>query len=101
MIQCQQSHGDTVKAVSRQRLIGNPVELGVAGKPVQAGTAGRQSASDGHTQHNVPLVLYTRVPGGVPIGTAGLQLVAKGRLVHEDIHQNSDDDGNENAAVDL
>ena len=35
------------------------------------------------------------------VGAAGLQLIAQGGLVHQDVHGDGDDDGNENAAVDL
>lgn len=47
------------------------------------------------------LVGNAGVPGRVAVGAAGLELVAQGGLVHKDIDQNCDTDGNQDAAIDL
>ena len=101
VVQGQQGHGNAVEAHGRQGLIGGPIELRVAGEPVQGRAGPGQSTGDGHGQHDVALVPDTGIAGGVTVGAAGLQLIAQGGLVHQDVHGDGDDDGNENAAVDL
>ena len=101
VVQCQQGHGDAVEAHGGQGLIGGPIELRVAGQPVQRSAGAGQRTGDGHGQHDVALVPDTGIAGGVAVGAAGLQLIAQGGLVHQDVHGDGDDDGNENAAVDL
>ena len=39
------------------------------------------------------------IPGGVPVGTAGLQLIAEGRLFQHDVNQDRHNDGDDDAAI--
>ena len=101
MIQRQQRHRDAVEACRRKRLIGAPVELGVAGEPVEACAAGSQRAGNRHAQHDVPLVTDSGVASRMAVSAACLQLVAKGGLIHNDIDDHGDQDRHKDAAVDL
>ena len=77
VVQGQQGHGDAVEAHGRQGLIGGPIELRVAGQPVQRSAGTGQSTGNGHGQHDVALVPDTGIAGGVTVGAAGLQLIAR------------------------
>ena len=101
IVGCQKRHGDAVKAGGRQGLISGPEELRVAGEPVQRCSSAGQTAGDCHGQNDIPLVVDTRVPGGMTIGAAGFQLIAQGGFGHQNINKNGNPNGDQNAAIDL
>ena len=97
----QEGHGDAVEARGGQGLVGGPVELRVPRQVIQGSARARQGASDGHGQHDVALVLDARIPGGMAVGAAGLELIAQGGLAHDNVHEDGNENGDEDAHVHL
>ena len=101
MVGRQKRHRNAVEARSGKALVGRPEEFRVAAQIVQRTGRTRQRARNGHGKHDVALVLDARIACGEAVGTTGLELVAEGGARQNDKDDDRQNDGHDDAAVDL
>src|SRR5699024_6011594 len=90
-----------VEARGGQGGVGVPEKLRVAGEIVERRAGAGEPAGYSHGEDDVAPVADAGVARRVAVAAAGLELIAQGRLVHQDVHEHGDEGGDEDAAVDL